>query len=69
MTLGNVRVANMVALGYYAALRKTVSIDTVLRSIDAIAPVNKKELVAINQKAVLEGARCAQEALPRRMLL
>lgn len=61
MELGNVRIANMVALGYYVAKTKVVSLKMILDVIDAIAPADKKSLVAINQKAVLEGERLAQQ--------
>ncbi|MFA4843129.1 MAG: 2-oxoacid:acceptor oxidoreductase family protein [Candidatus Omnitrophota bacterium] len=53
--IGNVKVANMIILGFYLAQRKTVSLTTVLKVIEEIAPADKKELVAINQRALNEG--------------
>jgi len=53
--LGNVRVANMIALGCYLAHKKTVDIKTIIRVIEDIAPKDKKGLIAINQAAIKEG--------------
>lgn len=55
--LGNIRIANMVALGVYAQAAKTVSINTILQVIEKIAPADKKGLVRINQDALKEGVR------------
>jgi len=55
--LGNIRIANMVALGVYAQAVKTVSVNKILRVIEEIAPPDKKDLVKINQNALKEGAR------------
>ncbi|HNX80773.1 MAG TPA: 2-oxoacid:acceptor oxidoreductase family protein [Candidatus Omnitrophota bacterium] len=57
MKLGNVRIANMVALGSYVAMTNVVSVKIILGVIDTIAPADKKGLVAVNQKAVLEGEK------------
>lgn len=54
--LGNVKVANMVALGTYLAKRKNISLKNALRAMEEIAPPGKKELLAINQQALLKGA-------------
>jgi len=53
--LGNIRVANMVALGCYIAKNKIVATKTVLKVIEDFAPKNKKELIGINQQALLAG--------------
>ena len=55
--LGNIRIANMVALGVYAQAAKTVSVNTILQVIEKIAPADKKNLVKINQDALKEGVR------------
>ena len=55
--LGNIRIANMVALGVYAQAAKTVSINKILHVIERIAPPDKKDLVKINQDALKEGVR------------
>lgn len=53
--LGNIKVANMAALGCYLAKKKVVDIKNILNSIEDIAPVNKKVFVEINKKAVYAG--------------
>lgn len=53
--LGNIKVANMVALGFYLSKQNTVSVDTVLKTISKIAPAGRKDLVAINHAAVHAG--------------
>ena len=56
MKLGNIKVANMVALGCYLAKKKVLEINGVLDTIEDIAPQNKKNLVEINKKAVIAGS-------------
>lgn len=53
--LGNIRVANIVALGCFLAKKKIVEIKTVLRSIEEIAPQDKRNLIEINRQALKEG--------------
>lgn len=53
--LGNIKVANMVALGCFLAQKKTVSLESVFRVISDIAPSDKKSLIEINKKALQEG--------------
>ena len=55
--LGNIKVANIVALGCYLAKRPTVTMPAVIKAIKEIAPSDKKELIEINIKALKEGAR------------
>ena len=55
LELGNVQVANMVALGAYVAHRKIVKPQTVIRAMEEIAPADKKKLVAINTRAFEKG--------------
>lgn len=57
--LGNIRIANMVALGAYAQATKIVSINKILRVIEKIAPPDKRDLIKINQDALKEGVRLA----------
>ena len=57
LSLGNIRVANMVALGCLAAKIKIIAIKDVLKAIEKIAPEDKKNLVEINKQAVLAGAK------------
>jgi 2-oxoglutarate ferredoxin oxidoreductase subunit gamma len=53
--LGNIRVANVVMLGAYVQKMGTVSMDTVKKIIEEVF-ANKKELVALNIKALEKGA-------------
>jgi len=55
LKLGNVKVANMIALGCYLAHKKIVSLETILKVIKDIAPIDKKGLISINQTALKKG--------------
>jgi 2-oxoglutarate ferredoxin oxidoreductase subunit gamma len=55
--LGNIRVANMVALGCLIAHRNIVNAKSILRAIAEIAPQDKRQLIEINQKALQEGMK------------
>lgn len=55
--MGNVRVANMIALGSYLAKKKTVSVKNILRVMKMIAPSGRDDLLKINQKALDKGVR------------
>jgi 2-oxoglutarate ferredoxin oxidoreductase subunit gamma len=53
--LGNIKVANMVALGAYIAKKRIVSPKAVSKVIKEVAPPEKKGLIEINQKAISVG--------------
>jgi 2-oxoglutarate ferredoxin oxidoreductase subunit gamma len=53
--LGNIKVANMIALGALIAQKGIVKPQTVMEAIEAIAPPEKRALIAINKKALLRG--------------
>jgi len=55
--LGNIRVANMVALGCLIAHRNIVQAKSVLQVIEEIAPQDKQELIEVNKKALEEGMK------------
>jgi 2-oxoglutarate ferredoxin oxidoreductase subunit gamma len=55
--LGNVRVANMVALGVYLAKNKTVSLKNILGVMKIMAPSGRDDLLKVNQKALDKGVR------------
>lgn len=57
LKLGNIKVANMVALGCFIAQKKNVSLGSVLKVIEDIAPEDKKDLIEINKKALREGVK------------
>lgn len=54
--LGNIKVANMVALGCFLAKKKIFDKEFVLKTIEEIAPPRKKDLVAVNKEAIIRGA-------------
>ncbi|MDN5312874.1 MAG: 2-oxoglutarate ferredoxin oxidoreductase subunit gamma [Thermoanaerobacteraceae bacterium] len=62
--LGNMKVANMVALG--AVVGKTGIVDrkTVLSSIDYFLPPHRKSMYEINEKAFMKGMEIMVEATP-----
>jgi len=53
--LGNVKVANVVALGSLLAVRKILSPSTMRAVIEESAPRDKKDLVAVNLEALRAG--------------
>lgn len=55
--LGNVRVANMVALGFYLAKKNTISLKNILRVMKMMAPAGRDDLLRINQKALDKGVK------------
>lgn len=61
LKLGNIKVANVIALGCYLARKKIVQIKTVLGVIKDLAPKDKKELVEINKKALFTGINLIKE--------
>lgn len=58
--LGNIKVANMVALGCYLGKKEIVDKNTVFRVIEDIAPKEKKDLIEINKRALIEGIKLLQ---------
>jgi len=58
--LGNIKVANMVAVGCYAASRQNIQPKTVLKVIIDMAPKDKLALVEINKQALLKGIELAR---------
>lgn len=53
--LGNLRVANMVALGCYLNKEKIINPQTVFRVMEEIAPEDKRNLIEINKQALSTG--------------
>ncbi len=54
--LGNPRVANMVMLGAFLELTKTVGVDSVMQALKKIFGESKAHLMAINEEAMKRGA-------------
>jgi len=57
INLGNIKIANMVALGCFVAQKNIVEAKSILEVISEIAPSDKKNLIEINQKALKEGMK------------
>jgi 2-oxoglutarate ferredoxin oxidoreductase subunit gamma len=55
LKLGNLKVANMVALGSYLALKNTLSRKTITEVMKKMAPKDNPQLFEINQKAFIAG--------------
>ena len=55
--LGNIKIANMVALGCFINRKNIVDLKSISSVIQAIAPEDKRGLIEINQKALSEGAK------------
>lgn len=55
--LGNIKVANTVALGCYLGKTKNLKPESVLRVIEEMAPRDKQFLIEINKKALKEGLK------------
>ncbi len=55
--LGNIKIANMVALGCFLRQKKTVPLESIFEVILDIAPKEKRDLIEINKKALEEGMR------------
>lgn len=53
--LGNVKVANMVALGRYLRSSKTLKAESILKEMRKMAPPGREDLVSINEKALQMG--------------
>jgi 2-oxoglutarate ferredoxin oxidoreductase subunit gamma len=55
--LGNIKVANMVALGSYLAAKKIIKTKNMLEVFKFMAPAGNLKILEINQKALAEGER------------
>ncbi|HPT39184.1 MAG TPA: 2-oxoacid:acceptor oxidoreductase family protein [Candidatus Omnitrophota bacterium] len=55
--LGNIKVANMVALGYYAEVKKNIKVKNILKVFKSMAPAGNLKIIEVNQKALEEGQR------------
>ncbi len=54
--LGNLRVANMVALGSYIAKSKSVMMETVFKALDQILDKKLDRIIKLNKEALKKGA-------------
>ena len=53
--LGNVKMANILALGILAKAGKVVSLETFSQALDAVIPPHRKNLLPLNIKALKIG--------------
>lgn len=60
--LGDIRAANMVALGAFLETRNVISIDAVKNTLKKVF-ANKPKVIPINEKALDRGAQIAREQL------
>jgi len=57
LRLDNVKVANMVALGIYLAVKKILKIENILRVFKFMAPSGNLKILEVNELALKEGGR------------
>jgi 2-oxoglutarate ferredoxin oxidoreductase subunit gamma len=57
LKLGNLKVANMVALGFYVAVKKIIKVNNILKVFESMAPAGNLKILEVNQKALEEGQR------------
>jgi len=55
--IGNIKVANMVALGCFVAAKKIIKVKNILKVFKSIAPAGNLEILKINQQALEEGQK------------
>jgi 2-oxoglutarate ferredoxin oxidoreductase subunit gamma len=55
--LGNIKVANMVALGCFISAKKIISIKNILKVFKSFAPAGNLKILEVNQKALEEGEK------------
>jgi 2-oxoglutarate ferredoxin oxidoreductase subunit gamma len=53
--IGQIRVANIVALGKYLAISKIVSQESVFQALEVLLTGTKRELLDLNRKALVAG--------------
>ncbi|MEG2247086.1 MAG: 2-oxoacid:acceptor oxidoreductase family protein, partial [Peptostreptococcaceae bacterium] len=58
--LGNPKVANMIMLGAYIELTKTVDVDSVLEAFKKVFGPSKERFVPLNKEALLKGANAVK---------
>ncbi len=64
LSLGNARLANMVALGAFAQLSAVVSKEEIAHSLPSVISARNQHLIPANEKAIFAGAEAAQGGKP-----
>jgi 2-oxoglutarate ferredoxin oxidoreductase subunit gamma len=62
LELGNIKVANVVALGSYTAETKVINPNMVIAVMRRMAPQHKKDLLEINKQALYRGMELVKNA-------
>ncbi len=62
--LGNIRVANMVALGAFLGVRPVVTVDSIVEALQEHLPEHQRKHVPLNRKALEAGVAKAREQVP-----
>jgi 2-oxoglutarate ferredoxin oxidoreductase subunit gamma len=60
LELGNPRVANMIMLGAYLELNKSVQVDSVLEAFKKVFGPSKEKFVPLNKEALIRGAEAVK---------
>jgi len=53
--LGDVRVANMIALGAFVKIRPIVGVDSLIQALDKSLPSGRKDMLPLDEKAIQRG--------------
>ncbi len=64
VTMKNTKIMNMIVLGAFLGVRKTVQLDTVLEALKKVLPPRHHHLLPLNQQALLRGQELALSAIP-----
>ena len=59
--LGNLRVANMVALGTYIAASKSIKMETIIKAMEKTLGNKSKKIVELNRKALERGEKIVNQ--------
>jgi len=59
--LGNIKVANMVALGAYQRITNIVKLESLIAILKDVFPVHRHAMLDINKQALTEGVKLADE--------
>ncbi len=59
--LGNLRVANMVALGTYIAASKSIKMETIIKAMEKSLGNKSKKIVELNRKALERGEKIVNQ--------
>lgn len=58
--LGDVRVANMIALGAFTRVRPIVKVDSLIQALKKTLPAGRKEMLLLDERAIWRGCESVQ---------